>query len=117
MKSRNAKRPQVTTPGAGSDAHAVATTTSADNVTRRARRAIQSQPGRAAPLAPASVFAPGGRRTRWTFTYGCRICGVYSVGRARTIEDVPGIRRASCRHFVTVMIARTYGSGQPGAAA
>jgi hypothetical protein len=110
LKSRNRERPQVTTPGAGSDARTVATTISADNVTRRARRAIQSQPGRVAPIAPASAFAPSGRRRLWAFTYSCKICEAYHIGRARDIDQVTGLRRAGCGHWVNVMAARIYGT-------
>jgi hypothetical protein len=67
------------------------------------------------PLAPASVFAPDGRRRLWHFTFACRVCGRHSFGRSRTLAAVTGPRRAStCGHSVSVMIARTYG-GRPGA--
>jgi hypothetical protein len=64
------------------------------------------------PVAPASVFAPDGRRRLWHFTYPCRICGAYNFGRSRTLDDVTGLRRATCGHVVTVMAARTY-TGRP----
>jgi hypothetical protein len=88
--------------------------TTAD-VTRRARRAIQSQPRRVAPLAPASVFPPGGRRRLWMFTYGCKICGTHSLGRARDVDGVTGLRRASCGHWVRVMAARIYSAPEAAA--
>lgn len=62
------------------------------------------------PLAPASVFAPDGRRRLLHFTYPCRVCGSYNFGRTRALADVTGLRRATCGHLVSVMIARTYGS-------
>jgi len=97
---------RVTTPTVSSNRQA----------TRRAvSRALRSQPGRRAPLAPASVFPPGGRRTRWMFTYGCKICGAYSLGRAADIDGVAGVRRASCGHWVTIMIARCYGRPETAA--
>lgn len=66
---------------------------------------IQNRP---AP-AFASLFAPSGRRKWWWYTYRCRQCGTHQFGRGRTLEDVAGIRRASCGHQVSVLIARTYG--------
>ena len=61
------------------------------------------------PLAPASVFAPGGRRRSWWYTYPCRTCGTHHFGRAKELGGVTGVRRAGCGHLVLVMIARVYG--------
>ena len=116
MPQTESSRRQVTTPGTGPDAQAAAKTTSSIKVARRTlRQALRSQPGRRAPIAPASVFPPGGRRTRWMFTYGCKVCGTYSLGRAADIDGVASVRRASCGHWVTVMAARVY--SRPGTAA
>ena len=68
----------------------------------------RTRPGRT-PAAFASAFAPSGRRRWWWYTYSCRTCGAHQFGRARTLEDVTGQRRASCGHIVNVVIARTYG--------
>ena len=62
------------------------------------------------PLAPASVYVPLGRRRWWWYSYPCRTCGAYQVGRAKSLDPVTGIRRADCGHQVSVMIARTYGA-------
>jgi hypothetical protein len=61
-----------------------------------------------APIAPASVFPPIGRRKQWAYTYPCRTCGAYLFGRARTLDAVTGERKASCGHRVRVMAARIY---------
>lgn len=60
------------------------------------------------PLAPASVYAPLGRRRYWWYAYHCKTCGTYQFGRAKTLDAVTGTRRAGCGHLVSVMIARTY---------
>jgi hypothetical protein len=61
-------------------------------------------------LAPASVYAPlGRRRWRW-YAYRCRTCGAYQFGRAKTLDAVIRVRRADCGHEVSVMIVRTYGT-------
>lgn len=62
------------------------------------------------PIAPASVYAPLGRRRWWWYSYPCRTCGAYQFGRAKTLDAVTGVRRAGCGHLVSVMIARTYGA-------
>lgn len=62
------------------------------------------------PLAPASVYAPLGRRRWWWYSYRCRSCGAYQLGRAKTLDEVTGVRRAGCGHEVTVMAARIYSS-------
>lgn len=66
------------------------------------------------PLAPASAFLPNGRRRLVHYTYSCRTCHSYHFGRAKTLDEVTGVRRAGCGHLVSVMIARIYSS--PGAA-
>ena len=61
-----------------------------------------------APIAPASVFPPFGRRKGWAYTYRCKICGAYLFGRARSLDAVTGERKAGCGHRVQVMAARIY---------
>jgi DNA-directed RNA polymerase subunit RPC12/RpoP len=62
------------------------------------------------PLAPASVYAPLGRRRYWWYAYRCRTCGAHQFGRAKSLDAVTGVRRASCGHQVSVMAARIYTS-------
>lgn len=69
------------------------------------------------PLAPASVFGPAGRRSWWWFTFRCKTCGAHQFGRAKSLDSVPGERRASCGHKVVVMAARVYLQSGSGAAA
>jgi DNA-directed RNA polymerase subunit RPC12/RpoP len=69
------------------------------------------------PIAPASVFGPVGRRHCWWYTYRCRTCGAHLFGRARSLEDVTGERKAGCGHRVQVMAARIYSQPESGAAA
>ena len=83
------------------------------SITRRAAKGRQARP----PIAPASVFGPVGRRRYWWYTYRCRSCGAHLFGRARSLEEVTGERRAGCGHRVQVMAARIYTQPVPGAAA
>ena len=70
----------------------------------------QREPKTRPPIAPASVYAPLGRRRYWWYAYCCRTCGAYQFGRAKTLDTVTGVRRAGCGHQVSVMAARIYGS-------
>ena len=62
------------------------------------------------PLAPASVYAPLGRRRWWWYAYRCRTCGAHQFGRSKDLDTVTGVRRAGCGHQVHVMAARIYGT-------
>ena len=64
---------------------------------------------RQAPAAFASLYLPAGRRRWHWYAYACKTCGRHQLGRARQLDDVAGIRRASCGHQVNVVIARIYG--------
>lgn len=64
---------------------------------------------RRAPTVFVSLYLPSGRRRWHWYAYSCRTCGSYQLGRAPTLEDVAGQRRAGCGHWVTVAIARIYG--------
>jgi hypothetical protein len=70
-----------------------------------------------APIAPASVFGPVGRRRYWWFTFRCKTCGAHLFGRAPSLDAVAGERRAGCGHRVHVMAARIYTQPESGAAA
>ena len=63
---------------------------------------------RPAPVVFASLYEPDLRRKWCWYSYRCGECGSYQLGRAATIEDATGRRRAGCGHWVTVMIARVY---------
>jgi DNA-directed RNA polymerase subunit RPC12/RpoP len=70
-----------------------------------------------APIAPASVFGPVGRRRFWWYTYRCKTCGAHLFGRAKSLDAVTGERRAGCGHRGMVMAARIYSQPEPGVAA
>jgi hypothetical protein len=70
-----------------------------------------------APIAPASVFGPVGRRRFWWHTYRCRTCGAYLFGRAKTLDAAAGECKAGCGNRVLVMAARIYTQPEPEAAA
>jgi hypothetical protein len=77
-------------------------------VTGRRRRAARR---REAITARVSLLAPGGRRTLWHYLATCPVCGAPHLGRARELANVTTTRRLPCKHWVTVVIARTYGNG------
>ena len=111
--NQTASGPQVTAPEAADAVSAAAKDTSATKVTRQRTTTWR---GDRPPLAPASVFAPDGRRRLWHFTYPCRVCGAHNFGRSHSLADVTGLRRATCGHLVSVMIARVYGQADGAAA-
>ena len=65
--------------------------------TRRGPRAVH-----------ASVYAPCAGRAWWWLACICPQCGAGHLGRARTEDQVPGIRRTRCGHLVRVKAARVY---------
>jgi hypothetical protein len=75
-------------------------------VTGRRKRAARR---RDAVTCRVSLLAPGGRRTKWWYLATCPACGAPHLGRARELADVTGTRRLPCRHWVVVVVARTYG--------
>ena len=113
MPRRNANGPGVITPQGRPDAQLAAKATPGTLSSVRGT----SQSRRQVPVAPASVFGPVGRRRYWWYTYRCRTCGAHLFGRARSLDDVTGERKAGCGHRVQVMAARIYSQPEPGAAA
>jgi hypothetical protein len=91
------------------NAEVPAKVTDTTSVSRRADNRRSTRKTRP-PLAPASVYAPLGRRRYWWYSYGCRTCNTFHFGRARELDGVTGVRRAGCGHKVQVMIARLYGA-------
>jgi hypothetical protein len=67
------------------------------------------------PPVYVSLYVPLGRRRWWWYSYRCPACGAYQLGRAKSLDEVTGDRRAGCGHKIRVNVARVY--GQPGVAA
>ncbi|HEX6520943.1 MAG TPA: hypothetical protein VF070_13170 [Streptosporangiaceae bacterium] len=65
---------------------------------------------REAVTCRVSLLVPGGRRRWWHFLARCPVCGAPHLGRARELSGVTGTRRLPCKHQVTIVVARTYGS-------
>ena len=68
----------------------------------------ERKPRRKPRSAYVSLYAPSGRRTWWWYSYQCRDCGAYQLGRARQLDQVTGVRKAGCGHLIEIVIARTY---------
>jgi hypothetical protein len=116
MPSTDRNGPQLGT-GDRPDASSAIT---APRITRRsakARRQRAATRREAALTCRVSLLAPGGRRTRWWYLATCPACGAPHLGRARELADVTGTRRLPCRHWVVIVVARTYGHTSSGAAA
>lgn len=50
---------------------------------------------------------PSGRRTCWWALGRCPVCGTPHLSRARSVDRVTRTRRLPCRHWVTVVVARS----------
>ena len=64
-----------------------------------------------------SLLVPDELRTWWHFLARCPVCGRPHQGRSRELAGVTGVRRLPCRHWVVIVVARTYGRQDSGAAA
>jgi len=62
-----------------------------------------------------SLLAPGYRRRWWHYLCRCPVCGAPHLGRARDLADVTGERRLPCKHWVVIVVARTYGRAEAAA--
>lgn len=61
------------------------------------------------PVVRASVYPPGGRRSRWQAKWLCPRCGYGETKYGQTEIDLAGVRSPRCGHGpVRVVIARTY---------
>ena len=80
-----------------------------------ARRRRRRRPE--APAAFASLLVPSGRRTCWWYLITCRSCRAPHLGRSPELDSVTGPRRLPCGHWVTVVVARTYGQQRADGAA
>ena len=57
---------------------------------------------------PRAVYAASTVRAWWWLAFICPHCGAGHLGRGRTEDQVPGIRRTRCGHPVRVKAARVY---------
>ena len=72
---------------------------------------------REAMTARVSLLVPDEQRTRWHYLVRCPACGRPHLGRSRELTGVTGTRRLPCRHWVIIVVARSYGQASPGAVA
>jgi hypothetical protein len=71
----------------------------------RRRRAARR---RDALTCRVSLLAPDDHRTWWHYLARCPACGAPHLGRSRELTKVTGTRRLPCRHWVEIVVARTY---------
>lgn len=106
--------PQVGTEGHPGASNATTTVKITPNPAEARRRA---GPRRAAVTCRVSPLVPSGWRTWWWFLGRGPLCGTPFLGRARQLEGVTRERRGQCGHRLIVVVARTYGHLDSGAAA
>lgn len=83
---------------------------------QQSKRSAGQRPGRAVTCR-VSLLVPSGRRTRWWYVATCPVCLRPHLGRAKELAGVTGTRRLPCKHWVNIVVARTYGRPGSGAAA
>jgi hypothetical protein len=110
MTNKNG-RPQVTTPGTGPKIQMATPATGPVSLRRSpaATRRATARRRETAATCRVSLLKPAGRRTRWWYLGACPACGAPHLGRAPDLADVTGTRRLPCRHWVVIVVARTYG--------
>jgi hypothetical protein len=87
---------------------------------KRAKSVLTSVTGarrKTAATARVSLLFPSERRTCWWYLVTCPVCREPHLGRSRDLAGVTGTRRLPCRHWVVVVVAKTYGRTGSGAAA
>ncbi len=90
----------------------------APRITRRSAKARRQRAARRRETAltcRVSLLVPSGRRTRWWYLATCPACGAPHLGRVRDLAEVTGTRRLPCRHWVAIVVARTYGRTEAAA--
>jgi hypothetical protein len=64
-----------------------------------------------------SLLVPDEFRRWWHYLARCPVCGRPHVGRSRELDGATGIRKLPCRHWVDVVVARSYSQQHQGGAA
>jgi len=72
---------------------------------------------RDAMTARMSLLVPDEQRTWWHYLVRCPECGRPHLGRNRELAGVTGTRKLPCRHWVVIVVARSYGQANTGAVA
>jgi hypothetical protein len=86
-------------------------------IVRQPHRGRRAAKRREAATGRVSLLFPDEQRTWWHYLCRCPVCGRPHMGRNRELGEVTGVRRLPCRHWVVIVVARTYGRPSSGAAA
>jgi hypothetical protein len=92
----------------------------ADQAAAKRAKSVLSVTGarrKTAVTARVSLLFSSERRTYWWYLVTCPVCREPHLGRSRELADVTGTRKFPCRHWITVVVARTYGRTGSGVAA
>jgi len=108
-------RPPVPSREGGPNAANSVTITAANVTPGKGRRRAARR--REAITCRVSLLLPCAHRKMWHYLCRCPQCGSPHLGRARELAGVTGTRRLPCGHWIVVVVARTYGRTDSGAAA
>ena len=113
----NERGPGAVTPQGHPEASPAATAGSPARILSQGGRCRRAARRREAITCRVSLLLPNEHRVMWHYLTRCPACGDAHVGRSRSLAGVTVTRRLPCGHWVTVVVARTYGRTEPGAAA
>jgi hypothetical protein len=113
----NEKGPGAITPQGHPEASPAATAGFPVCILNQGGRRRRAARQREAITCRVSLLLPSEHRKLWHYLCRCPACGSLHLGRAREPADVTGTRRLPCGHWIVVVVARTYGRTDSGAAA
>ena len=113
----NERGPGAVTPQGHPEASPAATAGSPVRILGQGGRRRRAARRREAITCRVSLLLPSEHRKLWHYLCRCPLCGSPHMGRARELRGVTGMRRLPCGHWIVVVVARTYGRTDSGAAA
>jgi hypothetical protein len=112
----NERGPGAATPQGHPEAPPAATAGSPARILSQGGRRRLAARRREAITCRVSLLLPSEHRKLWHYPCRFPVCRSPHLGRARQLAGMTGTRRPPCRHWIVVVVARTYGRTDSGAA-
>jgi hypothetical protein len=113
----NERGPGAITPQGHPEASPTATAGSPARILSQGGRRRRAARRREAITCRVSLLLPSEHRKLWHYLCRCPVCQAPHLCRARELAAVTGTRKLPCGHWIVVVVARTYGRTDSGAAA
>ena len=113
----NERGPGAVTPQGHPEASPAATAGSPARILSQGGGRRRAARRREAITCRVSLLLPNEHRLLWHYLCRCPSCSDTHLGRSRDLAGVTVTRRLPCGHWVTIVVARTYGRTDSGAAA